>query len=158
MEEHLNGIPEHSARVVRAPAPGDYEKMADLATQLRYPSTDARIRARLEAMVDSDQYAVYVAGLPRGQIGGWIGLRILRSVEQDVCAQISGLVVDQPLRSQVPGTLLLEEAEKWARSHACGSISVHSNVDRERAHQFYMRNGYRHIKTQKYLLKSLDRK
>lgn len=136
MEDHLNGITQHSARVVRAPAPGDYEKMADLATQLRYPSTGAQIRARFEAMVDSDQYAVYVAGLPRDQIGGWIGLSMLNSVEQEVCAQIRGPAIDQQMRS----------------------ISVHSNMDRERAHQFYMRNGYRHIRTQKYLLKTLDRK
>lgn len=157
MEDHLNGIPEHSAWTVRAPAPGDYEKMADLATQLRYPTTGGQIRARFEAMLDSDGYAVYVAGWPGRQIGGWIGLCMVRSVEQDVCAQISGLVIDEQLRSRGLGTLLLEEAEKWARSHACGSISVHLNVDRERAHQFYMRNGYRHIKTQKYLLKTLDR-
>ena len=110
---------------------------------------------RLDAMANSSHYAVYVAELPGGQIGGWIGLYVFRSVEQDSCAGISGLIIDQRFRSRGIGKVLLDAAEKWARSRGCNAISVHSNVTRERAHQFYARNGYEHIKTQKYLLKTL---
>ena len=106
-------------------------------------------------MTNSGQYGVYVAELPGGQIGGWIGLHVFRSVEQDSCAEISGLIVDQQIRSRGIGKVLLNAAEEWARSQGCSAISVHSNVTRERAHQFYTRNGYQNIKTQRYLFKTL---
>ena len=155
MQEQLNCTSAQSTCSVRPPKRGDYDKMADLAEQLRYPSTGKQVRMRLDAMANSSHYAVYVAELPGGQIGGWIGLYVFRSVEQDSCAGISGLIIDQRFRSRGIGKVLLDAAEKWARSRGCNAISVHSNVTRERAHQFYARNGYEHIKTQKYLLKTL---
>jgi GNAT superfamily N-acetyltransferase len=129
--------------------------MADLAEQLGYLSSAQQVRVRLEAMANSSQYGVYVAQLPGGQIGGWIGLYVFRSVEQDNCAGISGLIVDQQVRGRRIGKMLLDAAEEWARSQGCDAISVHSNVMRERAHRFYTNNGYGHIKTQKLLLKRL---
>ncbi len=140
---------------VRAPRPGDYDRMADLAGQLGYPSTGTQVRIRLEQMVNSNHYAVYVAELPGGRIAGWIGMYLFHSVEQDSCAGISGLIVDQQVRSREIGKVLLGAAEQWARSQGCNAISVHTNVTRERAHRFYASNGYEHIKTQKYLRKSL---
>jgi GNAT superfamily N-acetyltransferase len=126
-----------------------------LAEQLGYLSSAQQVRVRLEAMANSSQYGVYVAQLPGGQIGGWIGLYVFRSVEQDNCAGISGLIVDQQVRGRRIGKMLLDAAEEWARSQGCDAISVHSNVMRERAHRFYTNNGYGHIKTQKLLLKRL---
>jgi GNAT superfamily N-acetyltransferase len=155
MPEPLNLISPLSPCSVRSPEPGDYDKMADLAEQLGYLSTVQQVRIRLEAMANSSQYGVYVAQLPGGQIGGWIGLYVFRSVEQDTCAGISGLIVDQQVRGRGIGKALLEAAEGWARSQDCSAIAVHSNVMRERAHRFYARHGYEHIKTQKYLRKSL---
>lgn len=133
----------------------DYKKMAELAGQLHYPSTTKQIRDRLQSMAFSNQYAVYVAELPTGEIAGWIGLFIFRSVEQDPCAEISGLITDESVRSRGIGKALLEVAAKWARAQGCKAISVHSNVLRGRAHRFYEQNGYGHVKTQKYLVKSL---
>jgi GNAT superfamily N-acetyltransferase len=150
----LNRVPEFIC-LVRPPEPRDYDKIADLAEQLGYPSTKEQVRARLDEMANSGQYALYVAELPSGKIAGWIGLYIFRSVEQDSCAGISGLIVDQQVRSRTIGQLLLAAAEGWARRQGCGAISVHSNVTRERAHRFYTRNGYEHVKTQKFLRKIL---
>jgi GNAT superfamily N-acetyltransferase len=140
---------------VRPPRPNDYDKMADLAGQLGYQSTKEKIGARMSEMQDSSQYAVYVAELPGGRIAGWIGVHVFRSVEADRCAEISGLVVDQQIRSRGIGKVLLRAAEDWARNHGCDAISVLSNVRRDRAHRFYTNNGYQHIKTQKSFRKSL---
>lgn len=155
MKQQPNPASVQSTWVVRLPKPGDYDRMAGLAAQLGYKCTGAEVRSRLDEMRNSNQYAVYVAELPGGQIAGWIGLYVFRSVEQDNCAGLSGLIIDQHSRSRGIGRVLLDAAEKWARSQGCNAISVHSNVMRERAHQFYKRNGYEHIKTQKYLLKTL---
>jgi GNAT superfamily N-acetyltransferase len=50
---------------------------------------------------------------------------------------------------------LLDAAEKWARGKKCKGMSVRSNVIRDRAHAFYERQGYLHIKTQKAFRKPL---
>lgn len=155
MKQELNLAAAQFMCTVRAPKSRDYDKMADLAGQLGYPSTREQVRTRLAQMAKSDQYAAYVAELPDGEIVGWIGLYIFRSVEQDSCAGISGLIVDQEVRSHEIGKALLGAAEKWARRQGCDTISVHTNVARTRAHRFYARNGYEHIKSQRYLRKSL---
>ena len=53
------------------------------------------------------------------------------------------------------GAILLETAEKWACKMRCSGMSVRSNVIRERAHGFYLKNGYQHYKTQKAFRKAL---
>ncbi len=129
--------------------------MADLAGQLGYPSTAAQVRMRLGEMTDSNQYAVYLAELPGGEIAGWVAVYMFRTVVLDTCAEISALIVDQQIRSQGVGKILLDAAEAWARSRGCTAMSVHSNVKRERAHGFYERNGYEWTKTQKEFHKRL---
>lgn len=139
---------------IRPAVPRDYERMAELAEQLGYPCTGNDIQSRLAQMMDAKQHAVYVAELPGGRIAGWIGLYIFRSVEQEGCAGISGLIVDQQIRSRGIGKLLLDAAENWAQEQGCTAISVHSNITRGRAHRFYGNNGYQHVKTQKLLHKA----
>ena len=51
--------------------------------------------------------------------------------------------------------IVIAAAEDWARKRGCKGMSVRSNVIRERAHQFYLRNGYEHFKTQKSFRKPL---
>lgn len=155
MKEEPAGASTQARCEVRTPKPDDYARMADLAGQLGYPSTATQIQIRLDEMANSKHYAAYVAELPGGRIAGWIGIYVFHSVEQDSCAGISGLIVDQEVRSCEIGKVLLGTAEEWARSQGCNAISVHSNITRERAHRFYARHGYEHIKTQKYLRKSL---
>lgn len=140
---------------VRPPAPTDYDKMADLAGQLGYQSTEKEIRDRLGEMKNSNQYGVYVAELPGGRIGGWIGVYVFLSVATDRCAEISGLVVDQQIRSRGIGKVLVHAAEQWARIHGCDAIGVKSNVTRDRAHSFYRKNGFERVKTQQSFRKSL---
>jgi GNAT superfamily N-acetyltransferase len=140
---------------VRRAQPRDYDKMAGLAGQLGYECTVEEVRKRLSHMLDRSQYAVFVAELPGGQIVGWIGAYIFRSVETASYAEINGLVVEQAIRSRGIGKLLLNAAEEWARSIGCDAISVRSNAKRDRAHRFYANNGYEHVKTQKEFHRTL---
>ncbi len=152
LPSHIVSI--HSACAIRLPIPDDYDKMADLAGQLGYPSTSDQIKARVTEMWGSKQCAVYVAELPGARIVGWVGLYVFRTVEQDICAGISGLIVDRQIRSRGIGTLLLDAAANWARDQGCNAIFVHSNVTRERAHLFYEKHGYKYVKTQNLLHKA----
>jgi GNAT superfamily N-acetyltransferase len=154
MKQELNVVSTQSRCAVRPAQPRDCDGMADLAGQLGYECTGEEVRKRLSHMQDTNQYAVFVAELPGGQIAGWIGAYVFRSIETGSCAEINGLVVDESIRSRGIGKLLLEAAEEWARSIGCDVISVRSNVKRDRAHRFYTSNGYEHVKTQKEFRKS----
>ena len=143
----------HSRCVIRPAQPCDCEAMAELARQLGYECTREEVRDRLDQMQDPSQYAVLVAELPGGQVIGWIGAYLFRSVVLRSRAEINGLVVGEDVRSRGVGKVLLAAVEEWARSIGCGAVSVRSNIIRERAHGFYIRNGYEHVKTQKELQK-----
>jgi GNAT superfamily N-acetyltransferase len=103
-----------------------------------------------------DDHAVFVAELPTGRIAGWVGLYVFRSVEMEHSTFISGLIIDETLRSRGIGKDLPHAAEEWARSRGCHAICVSSNVIRSRAHLFYLGNGYRNVKTQATFRKNLD--
>jgi len=70
-------------------------------------------------------------------------------------AEVNGLVVDENARSRGAGAQLLAAAEDWAKKKRCKGMSVRSNVMRERAHGFYLKQGYEHYKTQKAFRKGL---
>lgn len=133
----------------------DFARIAELSTQLSYPASLKDIARRMEGMQDSRDHAVFVAVREGGEIAGWLGVFVLRSVEADARAEISGLVVDEKVRSRGIGSQLLARAEHWARATGCRSIGLRSNVIRDQAHEFYLRYGYRHIKTQKSFRKNL---
>ena len=98
---------------------------------------------------------MFVAELGGGEIAGWIAVFVYRTVEADARAEVSGLVVDERFRSQRVGEHLLARAEEWAREAGCQAIGLRSNVIRDRAHAFYERHGYTHVKSQKAFRKQL---
>jgi hypothetical protein len=67
----------------------DCEAMANLAGQLGYKCTGEEVRKRLSDMQDANHYAVFVAELVGGQVAGWIGAYVFRSVETAICAEIN---------------------------------------------------------------------
>lgn len=144
-----------SAVNIRAPQPRDYPRMAELAGQLGYKAEAEEIARRISGMRDSQDHAVFVAQTADGDIAGWIGVFLFRCVEANARAEISGLVVDEKVRSLGIGRQLLERAEEWARMRGCATIGLRSNVIRDRAHAFYTRLGYEHVKTQKSFRKRL---
>jgi len=148
-----NGIEKHLK--IRPARIGDAPRLADLSTQLGYPATEAQIRKRLRDIQPTSHNAVLVAEAKDAGVVGWIHVSKEPMLEVDVRAEVNGLVVADGHRSRGAGAHLLAAAEHWARKHGCKSMSVRSNVIRERAHQFYERNGYEHYKTQKSFRKSL---
>jgi GNAT superfamily N-acetyltransferase len=140
---------------VRRARSTDAVRIAELSGQLGYTTTEKQMKARLkEAMKDKDA-ACFVAELREGGLIGWIHVSTTPLLEVDRRAEVNGLVVDENARSGGAGALLLAAAEKWAGGKWCKSMSVRSNVLRERAHGFYLRNGYEHYKTQKAFRKEL---
>jgi ribosomal protein S18 acetylase RimI-like enzyme len=144
-----------AATEVRAAGRDDVEAIARLAGELGYPSTEAQVRERFEAIAEDRQHALFVATGPTGQVVGWIQLSEERSVVADPRAEIAGLVVDANYRSAGVGRLLVVRGEAWARERGLRTIGLRSNVIRDRAHNFYLRLGYAVTKSQKVFRKTL---
>jgi len=141
--------------VVRPLRPADVTKISELAKQLGSASTETQTRKRLSEMQDSSQFAVYVAAIGAHRIAGWIGAYVFRSVQTAPCVEISGLVVDERLRSKGIGKLLLAAIEEWSQMIGCNIVSVRSNVIRQDAHRFYLNNCYEFVKKQSTFRKTL---
>ena len=133
----------------------DAERLADLATQLSYPSTPEQIIARLAPLLREKEHAVFVADDAQEGVIGWAHIYVHRGVEMDGRAELAGLVVDRQHRGGGVGQALMQAVESWARERRCASVGLRSNIIREEAHEFYRRLGYKQIKTQHAFRKEL---
>ncbi|HET8925113.1 MAG TPA: GNAT family N-acetyltransferase [Candidatus Acidoferrum sp.] len=144
-----------TALKIRRAKSGDAPRIAGLSGQLGYPATAEQIRERLQRIRPPSSHAIFVADSSKDGVVGWLHVSRQPLLETEVRAEVNGLVVAEGQRSLGAGARLLAAAEEWARKHGCKSMSVRSNVIRERAHKFYERNGYEHFKTQKSFRKPL---
>jgi GNAT superfamily N-acetyltransferase len=140
---------------IRRAKPADAAQIAVLSGQLGYPATRTKITKRLRTIKPASQHAIFVAESRDRRVIGWLHVSVTPLLELDLRAEVNALVVADDSRSLGAGALLLRSAEQWARRQRCKSMSVRSNVLRERAHKFYLRNGYEHYKTQKAFCKAL---
>jgi len=140
---------------IRLARRSDAEALAKLSGELGYPATPADIVRRLRKLTPSSKHAVIVAETATASVVGWVHVSLNVLLESDLRAEVNGLVVADGQRSLGAGAKLLEAAEGWARKHGCRGMNVRSNVTRERAHAFYLRQGYEHYKTQKAFRKPL---
>ena len=154
-QERTNPAIKHAAVKIRRAKSSDAARIAGLCGQLGYPAKPAEIAQRLRKIKPPSQHAVLVAESPEQKVIGWLHISVSPLVEVELRAEVNGLIVDDQGRSRGTGALLLRAAEQWARSRGCKSMSVRSNVIRERAHQFYLRHGYEHYKSQKAFRKPL---
>jgi GNAT superfamily N-acetyltransferase len=140
---------------IRRAKSADAPRIAVLAGQLGYPATTSEMRKRLLGIKPASLHAVFVADSKKDGVIGWVHVSKQPLLEDEIRAEVNGLVVAEGQRSLGAGARLLAAAEDWARKHGCKSMSVRSNVVRERAHKFYERDGYEHYKTQKSFRKPL---
>jgi len=154
-QKHISPVDNQAAIRIRRARSSDAARIAELCGQLGYPAKPAEIAQRLHKIKPPSQHTVLVAESPERKVIGWLHVSVAPLVEVELRAEVNGLVVADDERSRGTGALLLRAAEQWARSRGCKSMSVRSNVIRDRAHQFYLRHGYEHYKTQKAFRKPL---
>ena len=150
-----NPTAQQAAIKIRRAKSTDATRLAELSGQLGYPAKPAEVAQRLRKIKPASQHAVLVAESPERKIVGWLHVSVSPLLEVQLRAEVNALVVADDERSRGTGALLLRAAEQWARRRGCKNMSVRSNVIRERAHQFYLRNGYDHYKTQKTFRKPI---
>jgi GNAT superfamily N-acetyltransferase len=132
---------------IRPATPADSSKIADLTTQLGYPTSPEEAGERLRDLSARPEEAVLVAE-DDGEAVGWIHVSALHSLEMEPCALIQGLVVDEFHRGGGTGAALVQAAIDWTAGHGFRTLRVRSNTVRERTHAFYERLGFARTKSQ----------
>jgi GNAT superfamily N-acetyltransferase len=141
---------------VRPPRPADAPALAEMAGQLGYPTDAEALLGRLAGLHPTDA-AVMVAVDDQDLPIGWCHVELRRTLIEERSGMVLGLVVADGARSTGVGHALLAAAEDWSRARGCDHIVVATRITRERAHQFYAREGYQVSKTSYFLVKPLDR-
>jgi len=142
--------------VIRRARLTDANVVAELSGQLGYPTSPEEMAARLAHLIRHPRFgSVLIAETSERRVMGWVHVSVTPLLEVSLRAEVNGLIVAEGQRSSGAGAELLQAAEEWAKSKGCDSMSVRSNVIRDRAHAFYLRNGYEHYKTQKAFRKKL---
>ena len=132
---------------IRAPRDGDLDVMADQAGQLGYPVGRDELGRRLEGVMSAGDAAVLVATDAGGQAVGWLHVELKHTLVAPLSAQIMALVVDERARGAGIGTELVDAAIAWAAARGCQRLTVATRVTRQRAHRFYLREGFALDKT-----------
>lgn len=132
----------------------DQNAVAVLLDQLGYPDTEGFIAQKIKNLLnDPDEYLT-VAENFEGKVTAFISIHIIPQIAlKGDFARISYFAVDENFRSSGIGKQLEEYCEQIARARKCDRIEVHCNGKREKAHQFYYRQGY--TESPKYLIKKL---
>lgn len=133
---------------LRPARPSDAAALADLATQLGYPSTAAELAARLPHLLDDPGQLLAVAAGADDRALGCVHVAVRRQLEADPWVEVAVLVVDEAARGGGVGQALLRHAEHWAAARDLALVQLRSNVLRERAHRFYLREGCEKAKSQ----------
>ena len=139
--------PDFAALTLRPARLTDAPALANLATQLGYPSSPSRVEERMTTVLDDPKHLI-LAAVSRGRVVGWAHAYVCCLVESDTYVELGGLVVDESHRGKGLGGKLLEKVEDWARQKGCGTISVRSNVIRHEAYKSCAARGYNQMKTQ----------
>jgi GNAT superfamily N-acetyltransferase len=151
----MDSTAETDAVIVRAMAAGDAEIVSQLSAQLGYERDAHAIRewiARLDAGRGNEQ-AAFVACIGERVIG-WIEISIEHRLQTPPFAYIGGLVIQDGFRGRGVGRVLCAHAEAWAWERSVTTVRVTSRSTRLDAHRFYLRDGYREIKTSRVFEKS----
>lgn len=139
---------------VRAISITDAAAVAELSHQLGYKASVEATSERIQNIAESKDQMAFAACLD-GEVVGWIEVSICRHLQSAPYALIGGLVVNQQVRSCGIGKRLCSGAENWAREQGVAVLRVRSQIARQEAHRFYIREGFRQTKVSAVFEKSL---
>jgi GNAT superfamily N-acetyltransferase len=127
---------------IRDAGKGDIQALADLMTELGYPTSAEEMGRRFEGILADPSYDTLIAERA-GEIAGMAGLHLERFYEKDEpCARIMALVVGSEHRGLGIGRALISAAEDWARRRGAGDVMLTTHKRRADAHRFYRSVGY----------------
>jgi len=127
---------------IRPAGPDDAAALADLVTQLGYPTSPAQMQRRMARIVSDPDYATLVAS-QGGRVAGFVGLRRAVTYESDEpFGEIRAMAVGAGFRRKGIGRLLLQAAESALFERGARVFVLSSGNHRAGAHLFYEALGY----------------
>ncbi len=136
-----------SRRIRAARGDEDAAALAELSTQLGYPTTEDQVRERI-ALLDDPERDLLVADGPAG-LAGFIDVHVQRTIEADPYGEVGGLVVAAAHRGTGLGAALLEAAAVWSRDRGLRHLWIRANLARVGPHEFYEAIGCSVVKDQR---------
>jgi GNAT superfamily N-acetyltransferase len=131
-----------TAALLRPAGPADAAGIADLLTQLGYPTEPAEMERRLAHLTARDDYHA-LAAVADDRIVGFAGAMVGYFFEREgVYGRVLALVVDEAYRRRGIGRTLLVAAEDWLEDRGAVACIINSGSHRPDAHRFYERMGY----------------
>lgn len=128
--------------MIRGAAEEDAPAVADLLTQLGYPTSAEQARLRLATILPDPTWATLVFE-DLGRMLAFGGIQVSASYEHDTpVARIVAMVVDETARRRGVGGELVAALERRAASMGARKIVVTSASRRADAHAFYEKLGY----------------
>jgi GNAT superfamily N-acetyltransferase len=122
----------------------DAPAIASLCGQLGYPTPGEAVVPRMDRLRENGQARVVVAVMDSAVVGlATVHLRHMINHEAPI-GQLTLLVVDERVRGQGIGRILVADSEAWARARGCNRFVVTTALRRTEAHAFYERLGYTH--------------
>jgi GNAT superfamily N-acetyltransferase len=136
---------------VRAATAADAAAIAELMTELGYPTTPAEMEERLAAIF-TDETCVTLVAEADGRVVSVAGAALGRYWEKNgVYSRLTVLVVSSAVRGRGIGRQLVEAIERWSAAQGARDVIVNSGLHRADAHRFYescgfVKTGYRFVK------------
>jgi ribosomal protein S18 acetylase RimI-like enzyme len=127
---------------LRNAEPRDFAAVQRLIGQLGYAPGEAEFRRRFDAVMAAADHRVIVAE-EGGTVVGVLHVFERPALDKGCEAVVQALVVDEAGRGRGIGEALMREAEAWAAGRGLAATSLYTRTDRDRAHAFYERIGYR---------------
>jgi (aminoalkyl)phosphonate N-acetyltransferase len=120
----------------------DIEQVFELSNQLEnYSLNFESFRSCYYEIVSLNNHILY--GIKIDNIVGYIHLRLEKQLHHaGLVVEILELVIDNEFRSQKLGKRLLDFATSYSTSIGAAHIELTTSISRNRAHQFYIREGF----------------
>jgi N-acetylglutamate synthase-like GNAT family acetyltransferase len=131
----------------------DIETIRELLKELGYDVDGRTLSRRIAAIRDQGGEVIVASinGLAVGCVNTIIDIRLA----EGLTGEIVSLVVSAMHRGEGIGKGLVSHAEAWLKTKGCNRIRVRANAVRKEAHRFYLKLGFKEIKTQKIFTKSM---
>jgi GNAT superfamily N-acetyltransferase len=141
-----------ASAIIRDARPADIARLLELYLQLsassQHPEQDVRPTSSehysaLERITGDPNSALFVLEQD-GRVVGTYALYVMPNLSHGgrPFAIVENVVVDDTLRGQGLGRLLMDHAETRARAAGCYKVALTSNVKRVPAHAFYQSIGF----------------
>jgi GNAT superfamily N-acetyltransferase len=133
----------------------DAASAAQLSAEFGYPNSVEIMERRIAALRNRSDHIVFIACIDQTAVG-WIDVGIVHHFQSEPYGEIGGFVVSEKHRSAGVGKQLIARAEQWMLERGLRRALVRSQIVREAAHRFYLREGYARVKTSAVFEKELS--